>query len=152
MKIDYVTLFCFVDDFCKGFEPWYKKQLISDGTLKRDRRGHLLLSEIMTILISYHQSGMACFKYFYLSLLQNNHSLFPGLVHYDRFVKLIKKAFPAFVCLLKSLTGEITEYLFIDSTPMAVCHTLREKNTRRSKGWQQKEKPQQDGSSDSSST
>jgi len=55
MKIDYVTLFCFVDDFCRGFDAWYRKQLISDGTLKRDRRGHLLLSEIMTILISYHQ-------------------------------------------------------------------------------------------------
>lgn len=140
MKIDYVTLFCFVDDFCKGFEPWYKKQLISDGTLKRDRRGHLLLSEIMTILISYHQSGMACFKYFYLSLIHNSRSLFPALVHYDRFVKLIKKAFPAFVCLLKSLTGEITEYLFIDSTPMAVCHNLRERKHKTFKGWAAKGK------------
>ena len=94
----------------------------------------------MTIVISYHQSGMACFKYFYLSLLQNNHSLFSGLVHYDRFVKLIKKAFPVFVCLLKSLTGEITEYLFIDSIPMAVCHNLRERKHKTFKGWAAKGK------------
>lgn len=104
MTIDYDTLFCFVDDFCKGFEPWYKKQLISDGTVKRNREHHLSLSETLTILIAYHQSGMSC------------------LVHYARFVKLIKRAFPALVCLLKSLEGEVTEYLFIDSTPMAVCH------------------------------
>lgn len=127
MTIDYVTLFCFVDDFCKGFEPWYKNQLICDGTFKRNRRSQLCLSEIMTILIAYHQSGMSCFKYFYLSLNHARCSLFPGLVHYDRFMKLIKRSFPAFLCLLKSLQGEITEYLFIDSTPMAVCHNLRER-------------------------
>jgi cytochrome b len=70
MKIDYDTLFCLVDDFCKGFEPWYKKQLISDGTAKRNRSCHLSLAETLTILIAYHQSGMACFKYFYLDLFE----------------------------------------------------------------------------------
>lgn len=127
MKIDYDTLFCFVDDFCKGFEPWYKRQLILDGTAKRNRDSHLNLAETLTILIAYHQSGMACFKYFYLDLLNSHKKLFPNLVHYARFIKLIKRAFPALVCLLKSLEGEITEYLFIDSTPMAVCHNLRER-------------------------
>jgi len=28
MKINYNTLFTFVDDFSKGFEAWYKKQLM----------------------------------------------------------------------------------------------------------------------------
>jgi hypothetical protein len=134
MKIDYDTLFCLVDDFCKGFEPWYKKQLISDGTTKRNRSCHLSLAETLTILIAYHQSGRACFKYFYLDLLNSPQKLFPKLVHYARFVKLIKRAFPALVCLLKSLEGEITQYLFIDSTPMAVCHNLREKRHKTFKG------------------
>lgn len=134
MKTDYDTLFCLVDDFCKGFEPWYKKQLISDGTAKRNRSCHLSLAETLTILIAYHQSGMACFKYFYLDLLNSPQKLFPELVHYARFVKLIKRAFPALVCLLKSLEGEITQYLFIDSTPMAVCHNLREKRHKTFKG------------------
>lgn len=114
MHIDYDTLFCFVDDFCKGFEPWYKKQLIADGIIRRNRPCRLSLSEVLTILIAYHQSGMACFKYFYLSLYENSKGLFHGLVHYDRFVTLIKTAFPALVCLLKSLEGEKTEYMFID--------------------------------------
>lgn len=135
MLIDYDRLFYFVDDFCKGFEPWYKKQLISAPLIRRrHREGHLKLSEVLTILIAYHQSGMVCFKYFYLDLCRYHRHLFPKLVHYDRFIALIKQAFPALICLLKSLTGEITEYLFIDSTPMAVCHNLRERQHKVFKG------------------
>ena len=72
MDIDFDTLFCFVDDFLKGFEPWYRKQLIGSGSIKRNRSCRLSLSEIITILIAYHQSGMACFKYFYLELCRTN--------------------------------------------------------------------------------
>ena len=54
------------DDYIEA-TPWYKKQLITDGKAKRNRDGHLILAEILTILIAYHQSGMSCFKYFYLS-------------------------------------------------------------------------------------
>lgn len=148
MKIDYDTLFCFVDDFCKGFEPWYKKQLISDGLMRRDRACRLSLSEILVILIAYHQPGMVFFKYFNLDLYGNSRALFRELVHYDRFITLIKTAFPALVCLLKSLEGKKIEYMFIDSTPMAVCHNLRErKSIRLLKGFQLNEKLQLDGSS-----
>lgn len=134
MEIDYDRLYFFVDNFCQSFEPWYQNQMISNGSLRRNRAGNLKLSEIITILIAFHQSGMACFKYFYLDLMLHHRNLFPGLVEYDRFVSLIKKAFPALVCLLKSLEGEITDYLFIDSTPMAVCHNLREKKHKVFKG------------------
>ncbi len=140
MRTDYDTLFCFVDDFCKGFEPWYKKQLLSGGKIKRNRDCHLSLAEILTLLIAYHQSGMSCFKYFYFHFLSFHQTLFPGLVHYSRFVKLIKRAFPALVCLLKTLEGEITEYLFIDSTPMAVCHNLRQRKHKTFKGLAAKRK------------
>ena len=37
MNIDYDSLFCFVDDFCKGFENWYKKTLITSGIRKRNK-------------------------------------------------------------------------------------------------------------------
>jgi len=140
MNIDYHSLFCFVDDFYKGFEPWYKKSLISSGTKKRNRECKMSLSEIITILIAFHQSGMACFKYFYLELMRNYRNLFNYLVHYDRFVALIKLAFPALVCLLKTLEGTVTEYLFIDATPMAVCHNLREKRYKVFKGLAKKGK------------
>ena len=134
MNIDYNTLYCQINDFCKGFEPWYRKQLLSDGTIRRNRPCRLSLSEMVTILIAYHSSGMSCFKYFYLDLLEHHRDLFPDLVHYDRFIKLMKRTFPALICLFKSLEGEVTEYLFIDSTPMAVCHNLREKRHKVFKG------------------
>jgi len=127
MNIDYDSLFCFVDDFYKGFEPWYKKSLLTCANKKRNRSCKMSLSEIITILIAFYQSGMACFKYFYLELMKSYKNLFNYLVHYDRFVALIRLAFPALVCLLKTLEGAVTEYLFIDATPMAVCHNLREK-------------------------
>lgn len=145
MEIDYDTLYSMINDFCKSFEPWYKKQFLSDGKIQRNRACQLNLSEILTILIAYHQSGMSCFKYYYLNLLSHHKDLFPDLVHYDRFISLMQRAFPALICLLKSLEGEVTEYLFIDSTPMAVCHNLREKRhkvfkalaskARTSTGW-----------------
>lgn len=83
MTIGYDTLFCFVDDFCKGFEPWYKKQLMPGKLKRRDRPCRLQLSEVLTILIAYHQSGMACFKYFYFDLLRNSQNLFRGRVNYQ---------------------------------------------------------------------
>ena len=48
MEIDYDTLFCFVDDFCMAFEPWYQRQMLSDGSKKRNRSGYLSLSEMLT--------------------------------------------------------------------------------------------------------
>lgn len=99
--------------------------MFSDDRLKRLRSGQIRLSEGVTILIAYHQSGCTCLKYFYLDLCVRGRHLFPWLVSYPRFVTLIKRAFPALLCLLKSIQGEVTEYLFIDATPIAVCHNLR---------------------------
>ncbi|MFK7968162.1 MAG: IS982 family transposase, partial [Rickettsiaceae bacterium] len=140
MNIDYDSLFCFVDNFYKGFEPWYKRSLLTSGTKKRNRECKMSLSEIITILIAFHQSGMTCFKYFYLELMRNYRNFFSYLVHYDRFIALIKLAFPALVCLLKTIEGTVTEYSFIDATPMAVCHNLREKRHKVFKGLAKKGK------------
>lgn len=95
MEIDYDRLYCFINDFCKGFDRWYEKQVIGDSPNRRKRACRLSLSENLTILIAYHQSGMSCFKYFYLDLQRHHKNLFPDLVHYDRFVSLLKRSFPA---------------------------------------------------------
>ena len=84
MGIDYDNLFCLVDDFCKAFEPWYRKQLIFDGKAKRNRECHLSLSEVLTILIAYHQSGMSCFKYFYFNSFSFHQELYNGPRKLDR--------------------------------------------------------------------
>lgn len=130
MVIDYDRLFCHVDDFCLGFESWYRKKLLTDGTIKRNRLSHLKLSEVLTIVLAYHQSGMSCFKYFYFDLSIRHRHLFTNLVSYSRFISMIKRAFEPLLCMLKSMQGKITSYLFIDATPMTVCHNLRIKRHR----------------------
>ncbi len=132
--IDYIEIFCNVDDFCKSFARWYTKQLISYGKIKRNRCIQMSLSEVLTILISYHQSGMACLKHYYFYLKSKRRDLFANMVHYDSFMKYIKKAFPALICMIKTIGGEVTQYMFIDATPMAVCHNLRQRRHKVFKG------------------
>ena len=52
-----VELFSDVDDFCQYFEPRWEKFLLKNGLRQRRRSGNLSLSEIVTIMIRFHQSG-----------------------------------------------------------------------------------------------
>jgi hypothetical protein len=54
------SLLCHVDDFCQRFEPQWQQQLLGDGLQRRQRSCRLCLSEIMTILIAFHQSAYLC--------------------------------------------------------------------------------------------
>ena len=58
------ALFCHIDDFCQQFEPQWPQLLFSDGTQQRRQRG-LSLSEIMTILVSFHRQPYRHFKAYY---------------------------------------------------------------------------------------
>jgi len=51
-----LELFCDVDDFCLEFEPKWQAHLLSSGVKRRNRQSGLCLSEIMTILIHFHES------------------------------------------------------------------------------------------------
>ena len=102
MAIEGEPLFTFVDDFIGGFEPWYERQILSDD---KPKHRQLKLSEVITILLAYHQSEIACFQYFYFDLMRHGRHLFLDLVSYSRFVHLIKRAFPAFICMMKSVEG-----------------------------------------------
>ena len=64
-KIDLDALFCYVDDFCIGFEPaWYKKLIGKASPIAEE----MTLAEVLTILIWFQTSGWRCFKNFYLYL------------------------------------------------------------------------------------
>ena len=64
-----VELFCDVDDFCKVFIPQWHKQLLEDGTKKRQRDCHMSMSEIMMVIIGFHTSNHRDFKNYYLWLV-----------------------------------------------------------------------------------
>jgi hypothetical protein len=51
-----VELYCDVDDFYKVFIPQLQKQLLEDGTQKRQCECRMSTSEIMETVVSFHMS------------------------------------------------------------------------------------------------
>ena len=60
-----LELFCHVDDFCRVFEPIWERHLLGAGVRRRRRNTRLSLSEMMTIIIDFHQSHYRDFKAYY---------------------------------------------------------------------------------------
>lgn len=119
-------LFCNVDDFCQTFEPHWRQQLLSHGLQTRARTRRLVLSEITTILISFHQQRYRTFKHYC-----TNHvcvywrEAFPGLVSYQRFVSWMPSVLVPLCAYLKRCFGQCTGISFINSTSLKVCHNRR---------------------------
>jgi transposase len=122
-----LEMFCDVDDFCKEFLPIWNKQLLSSGQKQRQRARSLTISEIMTILIAFHQSHYRDFKAYYCDqVLKNWHSEFPGLVSYTRFVEYIPSALVPLIMYLRTCClGHCSGISFIDSTSLDVCLNQR---------------------------
>jgi len=120
-----LELFCDVDDFCQIFAQARAKQLpVQTG--RRVRHPGLCESEIMTILIHFHQSGYRNFKTYYVQHVQAYlQAEFPGLVSYSRFVSLIPRVMLMLWAYLLARCGSCTGISFIDSTPLRVCHNRR---------------------------
>lgn len=121
-----IELFCAVDDFCQEFEPKWKQSQLESGLRKRKRKSRLTLSEVMTIVIHFHQSNYRTFKAYYLQhVCEHLSGEFPNLVSYSRFVRLKGQAFVPLTIFLLSQRGPCTGISFIDSTPIRVCHNRR---------------------------
>jgi hypothetical protein len=121
-----LELFVSVDDFCQIFLPVWEQKLMSDGSKRRRRTGQLSLSEIMTILIYFHQSRYRNFKAYYTEhVCKHLRSEFPNLVSYERFVILMPSALGPLSAYLKSLYGSCSGLSFIDSTALEVCDNHR---------------------------
>ncbi len=121
-----LELFCHVDDFWLAFAPRWKQTLLHSGQIKRQRSGQLAESEIMTILIHFHQSHYRDFKAFYLQhVLAHLRADFPGLVSYSRFVQLIPSVLVPLAAYLETCRGHCNGLSFVDSTRLVVCHNRR---------------------------
>ncbi len=131
-----LELFCEVDDFCQKFEPIWNKRLLASGENWRQRKRSLSLSEIMTIMIHFHQSQYRNFKAYYLEHVHKHlKAEFPKLVSYTRFVDFIPTALmPLSVYLRTECFGSCTGFSFIDSTSLEVCHNRRIAQHRTFKG------------------
>lgn len=126
MKKDIIEQFVFLDDFCKQYNFFIDKNILPKDR-ELTRTPGLSISEIMTIILLFHQSPAKNFKFFYQSYLQQYRSEFPALVSYNRFVELQQRClghFYALVMILCALAKQ-TGISYVDSTCLPVCHNKR---------------------------
>jgi hypothetical protein len=140
MQRSLTELFCDIDDFCKVFVPAWEETQITDGSRKRWRTGSLSTSEIMTLMVHFHQSGFRTFKDYYLHRSIELRSASPGLVSYSRFVQLSGLVLMPLCGYLMSRRGKQTDVSFVDSTTLSVCRNQRIHNYRVFKGLAQRSK------------
>ena len=104
-----------------------KYTLKSDKKRRYHRDSTMSKSEIMLIMILFHDSGYRCLKHFYLEkVCRQLRHLFSKVVSYNRFVELEKEvAVPLALFIKKVLLGKCTGISFVDSTPLRVCRNQR---------------------------
>jgi len=122
-----IQIFCDSDDFFKKYEQFVAAISIDKKKPKAHRKAALEVSEIMTILIAYHLTGMKCFQYYYVHVVQKHlQTYFPGLLSYNRFIELIPRALlPLWLFVNTCRTGEATGFYYADSKKLPVCDNLR---------------------------
>jgi transposase len=120
------ALFCKIDDFCQAFEAQWTQRLLSDGLRQRQRQRSMSLSEIVTILVMFHQQGYRNFKTYY-----HNHvsvywrAEFPTLVSYSRLIEYLPSVLLPLCAYLRHCFGICRGISFIDSTAIHVCRPQR---------------------------
>lgn len=120
-----LALFCAVDDFCQQWQAQQPKSLPRVSGQRRRQPG-LSESEIMTIIIHFHQSGYRDFKDYYTKHVQVHlRSEFPQLVSYSRFVTLMQRVVLLLWAYAQACCGMCTGISFVDSTALRVCTNRR---------------------------
>ena len=116
-------IFIQCDDFCKILNAY---QIENNLTMEKEET-LMSESEMMSVVIFYHLSGMKCFKYYYQQCIQKHlSSYFPDTYSYNRFVHLMQKLnFPLFAFLSAHRLATTTQANYIDATKLVVCHNKR---------------------------
>ena len=132
---DLTALFCSVDDFWSQFEAGWTARLIGLSKPKRGPKPEFSISEMMTIVILFHQSNYRTFKHFYQFIMTHFHSSFPKMVSYNRFVATMKNLFIPIFAYMLHRAGKMTGIAFIDATSVSVCHNKRIRRNKVFKGF-----------------
>ena len=124
-----ITLFCEIDDFFLAYEKWVSTQCLPETPPleTRGRPRQLHPSEVMTLLIAFHQSNYRTLKHFYLKhVCVYWGDEFPHLVSYSRFVRLQSEVLTLLVSYLSTTLGDCSGVSFVDSTRRPrVCDNRR---------------------------
>ena len=123
-----VSLFCEIHDFFLAYERWQTTQCLPKETPPemRGRPRQLHPSEVMTLLIAFHQSNYRTFKHFYQRhVCVYWRAEFPYLVSYSRFVQLKQEVLEILMVYLSANLGTCSGVSFVDSTRVRVCDNRR---------------------------
>lgn len=121
-----LELFCSIDDFWQSYEPIWHQTLLESGQRRRRRATRMSMSELMTIVIHFHQKRFRDFKTYYTNYVMTHlTSEFPNQLSYNRIVQLMPRIVVALCAYLQSCYGACTGLSFVDSTALAVCHNRR---------------------------
>ena len=132
---DLTTLFCSVDDFWETFKKDWEEHKIGSGKPKRGPKAKFSISEMLTIVILFHQSNYRTFKHFYHFVTIYLKKYFPKIISYCRFVYLMKDLFIPLFAYLLNRNGLVTGLSFVDATSIKVCHNKRIKRNKIFKGF-----------------
>jgi len=136
-----IELFCVVDDFCKEFLPHFEQQLLNIEDKQRKRPSKMSTSEILTLVIYFHQSQFRHFKAYYQTILQKSLlPYFPKLLSYNRMVEVMQSVMIPLIFFIHSRSKTKTGIYFIDSTTISVCHVKRANRNKVFKGLAKKSK------------
>src|SRR5512143_1944610 len=128
-------LFCLIDDFCRRFEPAWEQRQLTAGVQKRCRRNAWSLSELMTLVVLFHQLRFRQFKRFYLDYAcRHLRTAFPTLPSDHRCVELLPWCAAPLAALFEVLKGPCDGISIVDATPLAVCDNQRIARHRVFKG------------------
>ena len=139
--MDLTELFCNVDDFCNHITENEEVTLLNSSAKKRNRSPRMSYSEIITILIHFHQKHYRNFKAYYLDRVATLYkNAFPTLLSYSRFIQLIPRVIFLLFGFLMTRKRSTSGIYFVDSTVLRVCHIKREKSNRVFHGIAEKSK------------
>lgn len=119
-----IEIFYYADNFTKVFERYSK----INGLIGRKptREPQLTYSEIMTITIVYHLSGMKNFEYYYRQIvLKSMKTYFPQAPSYERFISLLPRICVLLMIFVHRNNARNMGYYYIDSKAIKVCHNKR---------------------------
>ena len=123
-----ITLFCEIETFFLIMRNgWHPSVFPKPPIETRGRRRSLHPSEVMTLLIAFHQSNYRTLKHFYLKhVCVYWGDEFPHLVSYSRFVQLQSEVLTLLVSYLSTTLGDCSGVSFVDSTRRPrVCDNRR---------------------------
>ena len=111
-----LSLFVDVDDFCQAYQSYVQQQRLAMPSKRRGPQCSLSLSEVMTIVIHFHQSSYRHFKGYYTKHVRKHlRREFTNLVSYNRFVELKQAALYPFSICAHALVSKLE---LLSSTPL----------------------------------